>query len=95
MEIKKIILRVFFIGEIALFLGFYFFGAHGLPQIREYKKQNAQLVGDISQLEKQVSNITRELEEWETYPFYKERFARQELQMGKPGEELYLYPKGT
>lgn len=93
MEMKRIILRVFFSVEIGVFLFFYFFGAQGLPQLHSYKKQNTQLAREICALEKEVAGFRLALAEWDDHPFYKEKFAREELQMGHEQEIIYLYPE--
>jgi cell division protein FtsB len=91
MEVKKIALRVFFVSEIAVFLFFYFLGSQGLSKLLAYKQQNQLLQKDIEALEKEVSTLRVSLAEWQALPFYKEKFAREELQMAYPHEELYLY----
>lgn len=93
MEVKKIVLRVFFVSEIAVFLFFYFLGAQGLSQLHAYKQQNVFLQKDIESLEKEVSDLRGSIAEWQEHPFYKEKFAREELQMAYAHEELYLYPE--
>lgn len=93
MEMKKIVLRVFFVLEIGLFLFFYFFGAQGLPKLHNYKKQNIQILAEITTLQAEVAALRLALAEWDDHPFYKEKFAREELQMGKENEVIYHYPE--
>lgn len=92
MEVKKIVLRTFFVLEIAVFLFFYFLGSHGLTQLLTYKQQNNVLERDIYSLEQDIKNLRRSIKDFQENTFHKEKFAREELQMAYPHEELYLYP---
>jgi cell division protein FtsB len=44
---------------------------------------------DILVLKKEVQDLQEELVAWQTDPFYKEKVAREQLQMARPGEELF------
>ena len=44
----------------------------------------------IADVEKDLARLRSEISDWEVYPWYKERMAREELQMAYPGEEIFL-----
>ena len=54
------------------------------------KQENEQLLQEINQLSVTVTNIEQEIIAWNAAPFYKEQFAREQLQMAKEGEIIFL-----
>jgi cell division protein FtsB len=91
-EIKRRMLRVFLLAEVVGLTGWYLVGTNGLQALRQGEKQNRQLLAEIDELNNEVTALKQELEERERDSFYKEKIARQELQMAKEGEEIYLLP---
>lgn len=91
-EMKRLILRIFLIVEVAGLTGWYIVGKSGLRAIRGAERYNKQLDTDINNLEKEIGMLKEELEERQKNPFYKEKIARQELQMAREDEEIYLLP---
>ncbi len=91
-EVKRLILRVFLIGEVLALSGWYIGGNSGLRAIRSAERYNKQVLADIDTLEKEIGILKDELEERQKNSFYKERIARQELQMAREHEEIYLLP---
>jgi cell division protein FtsB len=89
-NIKKIILRVFFLFEIIIFTVLYLFGSHGLQALNNLEKKNTGLKKELNILEKEVETLAKQLNEWNNCLFYKEQIAREQLQMAHPHEELYL-----
>lgn len=87
---KQIVLRGIFIGECVVFFGFYLFGSRGLPQIRALRAENKQHIDDIMTLENDIILLQKEIDDWNTYPFYKEKIAREELQLINPGDTVYF-----
>jgi cell division protein FtsB len=89
-EIKKLALRIFFSLEILTFTVFYLFGGNGRQAISALLEQNQDIVHDIKLLTQEVESLQSELNRWNTDMFYKEKIAREHLQMAYPGEELYV-----
>lgn len=86
---KQLILRIFFITEVMLFSFIYLFGPHGMHTLQEVQS-------DIDQIQKKQKNITASLETlhnqidaWQMNDFYKERAAREQLQMARDNETIY------
>ena len=83
-------LRIFFIVEIVIFVGIYFFSAQGLRVLQGMEKENEQVYQKITYLEKEIAVLEEEITEWERSSFYKEKIAREQLQMAKQGDEVYF-----
>ena len=93
MESKKLFLRAFFVVEVFLFVLFYLFGAHGLRALRSHEEKNKQIQHEIQQLTSEIKQMREELAAWQSDSFYKEKYARERLQMARKNEEIYLMPK--
>lgn len=87
---KQLTFRVFFAGQILFFGINYFFGSRGLQVLRALKHQNEQLQQNVSSATKDIAKLEEELTIWQQDPFYIEKIAREQLQLAKPGEEIYI-----
>lgn len=87
---KRHMLRVFFMLEILVFVGIYFFSARGLRVLQTMQKENEQIEKQIVNVENEITVLETEVTEWENNAFYKEKIAREELQMAKKGDEVYF-----
>lgn len=90
---KHMAVRLLFVAEIIFFVGAYVFGAHG---VRARNKLDAQIraVEDKNNVLKlEIAGLKKELDSWQTDPFYKEQLARERLHLFKQGEEIFLYAK--
>ena len=89
MVLKKKILRLLFILEIIIFLIFYFGGPSGLSALFEIKKSNKRVLEEIYLLNKDVDQLQAEVYKWKNEDFCKEKIAREQLQMARPGDEIF------
>jgi cell division protein FtsB len=87
---KRYLLRLFFLLEIIIFIGIYLFSAQGLQVLRSMKKDNLQVKVKIASLQDEIVELEEEVQEWQNNSFYKEKIAREELQMAKTGDEVYF-----
>lgn len=87
---KKTILKKLFILEIIIFIGVYVFGENGYKNISEVNLENQKLLSEIVVLKNEIKVIEKEIQEWQVTDFYKEKFARERLQMAKQGDEIYF-----
>lgn len=87
--IKQTALRMVFVLEIALFTVLYFFGAHGIQALVQLRHKNSAFEVTIADLEKEVDGLEVRLSEWDADPFYKEKVAREQLQMARKGDMVY------
>ena len=87
---KRHMLRIFFLFEIIVFAGIYFFSAQGLRVLQGMQKENEQVQKKIGSLKDEIAVLEEEVTEWEQHSFYKEKIAREELLMAKKGDEVYF-----
>lgn len=90
---KRKIVRMFFCIEIIVCILLYVCGSHGLQALNVLEKQNMVLKERTKSLEAEVNVLQNALREWDMYPFYKEKIARQELQLARDSDELYMIPQ--
>lgn len=86
---KRLIFRLFFACEIALFFSTYFFGAHGITTLMQIQKESESLNMQLAQLESEIAKIDAEIVAWNNNSFYKEKVAREELQMARAHEHIF------
>lgn len=87
---KRHFLRFFFVFEIMIFLGIYFLSPHGVRILSNMHKENRYVVDKIEELQKDIQTLEAEVAEWEHNSFYKEKIAREQLQMAKSSDEVYF-----
>jgi hypothetical protein len=87
---KKTGIKIFLIVEIALFTYGYTCGGRGLMVLRTQWHRNNELMAQIARDRQALSCLEHELLCWQQDPFYKERYARETLHMGRPDERVYL-----
>lgn len=86
---KRAFLRIFFAFEVLLFLWTYFFGAHGIYVLRQAGRENKRLTHEINLFKHEIEQFEDILARWERYPFFKEKHAREQLQMARETDEIY------
>ncbi len=89
-QYKKLLLRVFFGIEITLFIGMYLGGSRGLSALQALKKENQVVAQQVVALEGELQTLEGECARWEHDPFYKEKWARAQLQMARSDDEVYF-----
>jgi len=87
---KRTILRLFFAVEIVIFVSVYLFGGNGLQYLTRLKSENNSLYFEIVSLKKDITELEKQIEDWQSNDFYKEKYARERLQMAKKGEMIYF-----
>ena len=89
MKLKQMVMRILLLAEMALFTHMYVFGKSGLQLLRVQKIQLTELSITVAQLQKEVGVLESEMNEWEIHDFYKEKVAREQLQMARKGDKLF------
>ena len=89
-NVKKRIFWLFIIAETGIFSFYYIAGANGLKAIRQLKNENDTLVEKISGLRHTINTLNEGISAMHTYPWCKEKIAREDLQMAYPDEEIFL-----
>jgi cell division protein FtsB len=87
---KSCISRIFLLSEVGIFLTLYFCGKDGLPKLYRLLDENIKLEAEISLLNKEISSLENEMLAWHNDPFYKEKVAREQLQMAREYDEIFF-----
>ncbi len=87
---KRLWGRLFFVGEVFCFFGFYLFGAQGIMQLSKRNDYNQQLSKEIESLQATLKELKSSIDEWKTNSFLKEKMAREQLDMARPYELVYM-----
>ena len=88
-NIKRRILRLFFVMEIMVFAGFYILGPHGIRAQKQMIEQNEVLKSETLALETELHVLENSIAQWNAHPFLKEKIAREQLQMARKGDRIY------
>lgn len=87
---KKIVSRVLVTLEALIFLAFYCWGSEGVASLNKLRSENNNLSVAINELAAEVASLENELTRFVKDPFYKEKIAREQLQMAYKNEEILL-----
>lgn len=82
--------------ELLVFFSYYFFGVNGINKINLLKNQENILQEEIIDLSKNITRLEEELKLFrfsDSQDFYKEKIAREQLQLGLPHEEIFILNK--
>jgi len=90
---KRTMLRVFFAIEICVFLGVYLFGPGGLQTMVRFEGENRALDEQINELKMEVQLWEHKIALWQSDDFYKEKIAREQLQMARSGDQIFYVGK--
>ncbi|HJM69106.1 MAG TPA: septum formation initiator family protein [Candidatus Babeliales bacterium] len=89
-ELKKNFLRFFLGIEVLVFGLTYFWGAHGLRALVNMNQSNIQLEIKLNRMQNEVGDLESQIEQWHIHPFYREKIAREKLQMAKNDDTIYF-----
>lgn len=88
MYVKKMFARLLFTAEVFIFCGVYLFGKHSIAVLVGLQRDNKHLQELVQDQKKELANIERHIQE-QSNPFYKEKIAREQLQMARKEEQVY------
>lgn len=87
---KKNMGRLAFIIEVVLFTGYYLMGANGIVALVSMNREIGSTQREISLLKDEVHQLQDHIALQKKHPFFKEKIAREQLQMAHEGEEIYI-----
>lgn len=87
---KQHVARIFLAGELIIFTGFYLFGTNGMYAMLSLKSDICALHQQANELKTDVSHLSSTLVLQKKHPFFQEKIAREQLQMARSDEEIYL-----
>jgi len=88
-QIKQIAIWILFTIEITLFSSVLLYGKNGLYAILELYKENKQIIQETQKIDRQIQLLENKILEWNAHDFYKEKVAREQLQMARPHDRVY------
>jgi cell division protein FtsB len=65
-------------------------GKRGILEYRQLKNEIQQEQEQIQELQKEIEKLQNKIDNWKSDEFDSEKFARQDMQMGKPGEQVFV-----
>ena len=86
---KKTFLRIFFSVEIVVFLCINLFGPHGIKAFIQMHEKNIKIKQETVQLKGMIATLDQDISAWHDNSFYKEKIAREALQMARRDEQVY------
>ncbi len=90
MKLKQKIVRGIFCVEILIFSGWYICGSHGIRAQRAVAHERMQVEIAIQALRAEITQLKTEIAARQTDELYKERVAREQLQMAREGDIVYF-----
>jgi hypothetical protein len=74
-----------------LLMGYFFVcGDRGLRMFMTYKEQFNSLEKQKKAVKKEIESIVCTIDNWNTYPLYREQWAREHLSLCFPDEDIYI-----
>jgi cell division protein FtsB len=89
-DIRYIVSRLAFTLEIIIFAAIYLCGSDGFAQLKQLKTDCIELNEAIVCKQREVEQIEQRIIAWNVHPFYKEKMAREQLQMSHDGDVIYF-----
>jgi len=90
---KRTMLRVFFALEVVIFIGVYLFGPRGIQAMSILESEGQAISQKIVVLNDLIDEKKEEIALWKSDDFYKEKIAREKLQMARSSDQVF-YVKG-
>jgi cell division protein FtsB len=89
MRIKKAFMRLLLMAEMTALGYLYFFSTNGIEALQKQRAVVTHLEKNVVELKKEIEHLEQEMHAWQTDDFYKEKIAREQLQMARKGDELF------
>jgi len=89
MNVKRLFLKGLLVTEMITLVYIYLFGMNGVVMLQTQRNIVVQLQKDITLLEEDIRLLKEEIDKWNNHDFYKEKVAREQLQMARKGDELF------
>lgn len=88
-ENKQIIIRALFALEMCICLWVYLFGVHGWYRLIELRNECQSMRQTIARKQQEIEAVQEQITAWNTHSFYKEKMAREQLQMARKNDLIY------
>ena len=89
MRLKKTIIKTLLLSELVIFAYLYWFGDSGINSLTNQQVILKNLNQELINNQQEVDNLEKEIHAWKINDFYKEKVAREQLQMARKGDKLF------
>jgi cell division protein FtsB len=89
-KISKWFLVFCFLIEITAFTYYFMWGERGVVYSYVLMEEERSLKRGIQTLKQDNEKLQNEIDDWKKYAYYTEKYARERLQLMKPGEEIFF-----
>lgn len=86
---KFFILRLLLCAEVVAFATLYFYGSYSVHTLTVVQEEAAAVERELQKTQCEVDQLEHELKHWKNHNFYKEKVAREKLQMARTGDIIY------
>ncbi len=90
MNLKRFLMRMLLCAEMCMFGYLYVCGKNGLQLLTSKNQELALLESQCNALQQDVSLLQSDIHAWQTNDFYKEKIAREQLQMARKDDKLFF-----
>ena len=88
-RLKKMCMRLLLLVEMAVFGYLYVYGINGIQTLKKQCAVVFDTEKNVTLLKNDVEQLEKEIYAWQTNDFYKEKVAREQLQMARKGDEIF------
>jgi cell division protein FtsB len=89
-KLKQIFIGTIISVEFITFGWVYRSSGYGSKALYQLRAQTEQVDTAVAQLNKEIMVLEHELTAWQSHPFFKEKVAREQLQMARQGDTVYV-----
>ena len=90
---KRSIIRILFFAETVGFLCMHIFGPQGIRVFQQLTEENSVIEQSIQRVRSEIAQLDRRITECKSDSFYKERIAREQLQMARKDDLIYYFDR--
>ena len=84
-----IVIGFLFVVEVGAFGFAYLFGPYSVSRIRTLEREHEKIEQANQRMITEVANLEHEIVAWQEDDFFREKIAREQLQMVHDGDEVY------
>lgn len=88
-NVKRLLMRILLCVEMCIFGYLYVCGKNGLQLLTHKKQELVHLENQCAALQQDISLLQSDIYAWQTNDFYKEKIAREQLQMARKDDKLF------
>lgn len=87
---KRLLLRIFFAGEIIIFSLIYLIGSHGVYSVMQLQQENKTIESSILRLELDIKTMEQGITTWKkNQDYFIEKEAREKLQLAHEKDRIF------